>query len=147
MPSCLQTFSIAVNWASLLFRVQGLGGLGVQVVRRHVMGSIALLRCILTIAMETRQALCCISRECQGLVFVSGVPVYNYILPCTHTLYIYTILYTYIYNIYICIYTYIYMYIYIYICYPPPPPHELPQGAAIPSPILLRVGFWCMIQF
>ena len=38
------------------------------------------------------------------------------------------------------------IYIYIY-ANPPPPPHELPRGAAIPSPILLRVGFWCMIQF
>ena len=35
---------------------------------------------------------------------------------------------------------------YIYI-YTPPPPHGLPRGAAIPPPILLRLGFWCMIQF
>ena len=38
-------------------------------------------------------------------------------------------------------YTCIYIYIYAN------PPHELPRGAAIPPPIFLRLGFWCMIQF
>ena len=30
--------------------------------------------------------------------------------------------------------------------HPPSPHHELPPGAAIPPPILLRLGFWYMIQ-
>ena len=34
------------------------------------------------------------------------------------------------------------VYIYIYML----TPHELPRGAAIPPPILLHLGFWCMIQ-
>ena len=46
-----------------------------------------------------------------------------------------------------CTYVHTHTHFYIYIYAKPPPPHELPRGAAIPSPILLRVGFWCMIQF